>query len=379
MKDLAHLQHPSDIAVRTIISQDAWFKTMVHTAKDGIFYVNKEGLILYANEAMTMLLGYSPYEIINQYIFEFCVADDVPLLQAHIHSALDGNAEEFTFRFRNKNKNELPVQLHTRPFREENGYVTGIIGTLTPMSRHQTNQKHETCPECIELNKQKDDFITMASHELKTPLTSIKAFTQILQQTSQRDITTSTVYLEKIENQTNRLMKLINELLDVSKIRAGRFTIMKDWIDFDKLMIDVSAEISQKFSSHTLIKTGNAKQPVFADCDRIRQVIVILVQNAIKYSPHKNVIEMHVSTVNDTVRVDIRDYGIGISEKDQRKLFQPFFRVVNTQEKEVPGLGVGLYLSAEIIRAHEGTITVSSNKGTGSTFSCILPINTSHE
>lgn len=249
---------------------------------------------------------------------------------------------------------------------------------MNHMTMKQNTQKHETCPECVYLNKQKDDFITMASHELKTPLTSIKAFTQILQQTP-RTSDHASLYLDKIENQTNRLMKLINELLDVSRIRAGRFSVMKEWINFDDVVDEAVSEMGARHPSHAVKKTGSTQKKINADRDRIKQVICILVHNAIKYSPHRDLVEMQVSSEDRSVRIDVTDRGIGITEEDQRRLFQPFFRVVHTEEKEVPGLGIGLFLSAEIVRAHKGDITVVSHKGIGSTFSCLLPIHPDDE
>lgn len=374
MKDLTNHAHQTDIAVHTAPAQTEWFKTIVRTADEGVWLVNREGITLYVNDAMTVFLGYSPYEILHQYIYEFCAAEDGLLLRTQLHNTFEGNTQKFTLRFRKKNKETVSLQLHIRPFRRENGLVTGIIGTLNYMSKQQINQKHEPCPECAHLNKQKDDFITMASHELKTPLTSIKAFTQILQHNSVGDTSASAVYLRKIENQTNRLMKLINELLDVSKIRSGRFTIMKEWFYLDELINDVVSEFPMRYPSHALRKTGSTDKRIFADPDRIRQMILILIHNAVKYSPHKDAVEIDLSVKKDSVRIDIKDYGIGITEEDQRRLFQPFFRVVDTEEKEVPGLGIGLYLSAEIVHAHQGSIQVTSAKGVGSTFSCILPI-----
>lgn len=223
------------------------------------------------------------------------------------------------------------------------------------------------------LDKRKDDFISMASHELKTPVTTIKAFTQILQAISINQKEKRIAYLEKIETQVNKLTKIINDLLDISKIRNGMLGIMKEHFEFDVLVEEVIYAFKSIHSTHTITLKGKTSKNIFADRDRIAQVVANLLNNAIKYSPGGKRIVVTLSSDEKTVTVAVRDFGIGIAKKDQQKIFQNFYRVYEQSNSQFPGLGVGLHISSEIIKLHNGTMHVTSKRGKGSTFSFTIP------
>lgn len=224
------------------------------------------------------------------------------------------------------------------------------------------------------LDKRKDDFISMASHELKTPITTIKAFTQILQAISINQKEKRVAYLEKIENQVNKLTKIINDLLDISKIRNGMLGIMKEHFEFDVLVEEVIYAFKSINSTHTIILKGKTHKNVFADRDRIGQVVANLLNNAIKYSPGGKRIVVTLSSDEKSVTVAVRDFGIGIAKKDQHKIFQNFYRVYEQSNSQFPGLGVGLHISSEIIKLHNGQLHVVSKRRKGSTFSFSIPV-----
>ncbi len=223
------------------------------------------------------------------------------------------------------------------------------------------------------LEKRKDDFISMASHELKTPVTSIKAFTQLIARTVVQD--PQKEYIHKIENQTNRLIHIINEMLDVSKIRTGRFTINKELFDFDELVHEVVSNYNPTHPSHQVKVHGSSGQKVFADRTRISQVMINIASNAVKYSPQADHVDIYIGKDDKEVRFAVTDYGIGISKVNQSKIFQTFYRVVDIPDGEFPGLGIGLSIASQIIKLHGGQIGVKSSEGKGSTFWFTLPIN----
>lgn len=222
----------------------------------------------------------------------------------------------------------------------------------------------------------RDDFISVASHELRTPITSVKIFTQVLQQHSQQigDRKAET-YLEKMDKQLNKLTELIYNLLNISKIQAGRMEFTQQIFDFDSAAKDIIEVLQQGSTRHKIIIKGNTDQKVFGDEDRIGQVISNLISNAIKYSPKADKIIVHLKTKGDKIQVGIQDFGIGIATEHLEKIFERFYRVYDTADKTFPGLGIGLYISAEIIKRHNGEVWVESNAGRGSTFNFTLPIS----
>jgi len=224
------------------------------------------------------------------------------------------------------------------------------------------------------IEQRKDDFIGMASHELKTPVTSLKIFTQILRRQFESDGKKSSVkYLGKMDEQINKLTRLIRELLDVSKISAGKLQISSNTFD----IIDLTKEIIDYFQETTVQKiklVGPAKFMVKADRDRISQVIINLLSNSIKYSPKNSQIIIRIAKKKSSIEVSVTDEGVGISKDDQERIFERFYQVTSSPETTLSGLGMGLYIASQIIALHKGNLWVTSEKGKGSTFTFSLPI-----
>lgn len=226
-----------------------------------------------------------------------------------------------------------------------------------------------------ELEQRKDDFISMAGHELKTPLAALKLQTQLLaKQLAKQGISHSISVLPRMEERANHLERLINELLDVSKMREGRLEYCWEPVDLDALLQSV-VEIMQPMSTtHTIVVRGTAPGQLIGDKGRLEQVFTNLINNALKYSPDASMVEIEVSTRGKMVIVSVRDQGIGIPQEQREKVFERFYRASAPGQKAFPGLGMGLYIVAEIVKQHGGTITVESQLGKGSTFYVTLPM-----
>ncbi len=225
------------------------------------------------------------------------------------------------------------------------------------------------------LERQKDEFLGIASHELKTPVTSIKAYGQVLEAIFRRkgDLKSADLLL-KMDAQVNRLNNLIGDLLDVTKIQAGRLQFNEDFFDFNDLVADTVEELQRTTDKHTIVKKLEKTKIVYGDRERIGQVITNLITNAIKYSPHADKINVAVSGNTNQVTVCVEDFGVGIAKDKQEKVFEQFYRVSGEKQHTFPGLGLGLYISSEIIKREGGKIWVESAKGKGSTFCFSLPI-----
>ena len=222
--------------------------------------------------------------------------------------------------------------------------------------------------------RKKDEFISIASHELKTPLTSVKGYVQLLERSIDKgDIPTVKKHLQKAQLQLDKLNDLIADLLDISKIESGKLKFNKKYFNVNVLLDSIIEIIHQSNPEFKIVKTGLIEPEIFADEMRIEQVIVNFLTNAIKYSPGTT--EVHIKTVlnGDRLIVAVRDFGIGIHPDQQKSVFDKFFRVEETAI-HFQGLGIGLYISAEIIRRHEGTVGVNSVFGEGSEFYFDIPL-----
>ncbi|SFH13201.1 ATP-binding response regulator [Pedobacter insulae] len=226
-----------------------------------------------------------------------------------------------------------------------------------------------------EAERKKDEFISIASHELKTPLTSVKGYVQLLERSVIKgDTATVKKHLEKAQIQLEKLNSLIADLLDISKIESGKLKLNKQEFSIDYLLDNVLEIMHQSNPTFKIIKRGKANCNIFADEMRIEQVIVNFLTNAIKYSPGTEEILITVNVKDEQVYVAVKDSGIGMLPEQLEHVFDKFYRVEETSQR-FQGLGIGLYISSEIIRRHGGEIGVNSEYGQGSEFYFIMPIN----
>ncbi|GAA4777917.1 hypothetical protein GCM10023231_00430 [Olivibacter ginsenosidimutans] len=224
------------------------------------------------------------------------------------------------------------------------------------------------------IEERKDDFLTIASHELKTPLTAISGYIQIMTRNIPSDAGVQfRSALAKAEQNLSRLNSLIGELLDVSKIQSGNIKLHMEMFDFDKMMVEIVDAMRCTTTSHTITLTGDVSRTVYGDEVNLSQVVSNLISNAIKYSPNAREVGVFVGTVSDYVKVSISDTGIGISPNEQGRIFDRFYRIDQTQKK-FPGMGIGLYVCNQIVKNHQGTLWVESENGKGSVFSFTIPL-----
>ncbi len=226
-----------------------------------------------------------------------------------------------------------------------------------------------------ELERKKDEFISIASHELKTPLTTLKGYTQVLQENLTKRYQENMKFTSTIDNQLNKLNSLINELLDITKIQSGKLRINKERVSITDLIRESIEEIIPFVDSHK-INFRPTPVEVFLEADRFRieQVITNFLTNAIKYSEPGTDINVFIELLGGKVRVAVEDFGVGITKENREKIFEKFFQSEVYNPESVEGLGLGLYISSEIIKNHGGEIGVKSQLGKGSTFFFTLPL-----
>jgi signal transduction histidine kinase len=184
----------------------------------------------------------------------------------------------------------------------------------------------------------------------------------------------ATSILTNIRNQTNRLQKLVNDLLDVSRLQTGKLTFEKEMFRLDELVAETIEVLKGSAKRQKLIFEKTSPVSVYGDRFRIYQVITNLVTNAIKYSPDNTDIIIKVYKKNKKAEVSVQDSGIGIDKDQRKRIFERLYQVTDDKEKTFPGFGMGLYISKEIIKRHKGNIWVESEKGKGSTFYFNIPL-----
>jgi PAS domain S-box-containing protein len=224
------------------------------------------------------------------------------------------------------------------------------------------------------LEQEKSDFLSMAAHELKTPITSMKMFVELLhRQLSDTDLERPKYFAKRIKDQTDRLTELTNDLLDVSRIETGKIMLHKDKFNYSDMVLD-TIEGLQATSKQKLQYIGEKNIKIYADKFRIYQVLVNLITNATKYSAIDQTVKIKIEKKSSNIITYVKDYGIGISKNKHERIFDRLYQVTDPKEKTFPGLGLGLYISKEIIERHNGKIWLKSEKGKGSTFYFSLPI-----
>ncbi len=186
-------------------------------------------------------------------------------------------------------------------------------------------------------------------------------------------------FLNIMNEQLNKLTELITDLLNLSRMQTGQLLYREEYFDLDALVQEIMEQLQATTSTHQLLLKRKTHAQIFGDRDRLGQVLINLLANAIKYSPQADTVIVRMSTEQDHVRVDVQDFGLGISEAHHEKIFDQFYQVTDPEVQTFPGLGIGLYISWEIIKRHHGRLWVKSAKGSGSTFSFCIPLAESKE
>ncbi|MDT3404694.1 PAS domain S-box protein [Mucilaginibacter terrae] len=355
---------PEIAARKALIESEQLFRAITTASPTALWMTDNSGEITYVNQVWVNWTGRPLDEHLGSGWLNSVLPDDVQVAaDKFINDFKAQVVHESFFRITHLNGKIRWVVCTGNPQYNAEGIFKGYVGACVDI----TDQK--------QLQQQKDEFIGIASHELKTPVTSLKAYTQVLQTIFMREGDEKSAMLGKMNNQIDRLTSLIGDLLDVTKIQSGRLQFNDDYFDFNQLITELVEDLQRTTSKHQIALELNTTGTAYADKDRIVQVITNLISNAIKYSPQADKIIVRTSLKNNEINVCVQDFGIGIKEDKQHKVFEQFYRVSGDKQHTFPGLGLGLYISSEIIKREGGRIWVTSVEGQGSTFCFALPVN----
>ena len=350
-----------------ISGSDERFRALIEKSADAIALVNTKGKVLYASPATKGLMGYTPEEfkkLTNP--FELAPPDDRKLVTKLFEKLLTdpGSTEHAIYRVLHKNGKHIWIE-------------SAMTNLLNDPNVKAVVINYRDITERKLLETQKNDFISIATHELKTPVTSIKAYAQVLQSKFQKEGNTKAVeMLSKMDAQLKKLTSLIGDLLDVTRVDGGKLQFHEGVFDFNELATEIIEEMKLTTTKHPITKKLTETKIVDGDRDRIGQVITNLLSNAIKYSPHNEKIIVSTSGDKKEITLRVQDFGMGIAKNQLDKVFERFFRVGDAEDTYA-GLGLGLFISCEIIKRHGGRIWVESTGKKGSTFCFTLPIKRS--
>jgi len=339
-------------------TKNAELAAIVNSSNDAIVSKTLEGIVTSWNAAAEELFGFKAGEIIGQPILKL-IPENRKSEEDHILAKLRAgqSLKHFETIRISKTGQLLDVSLTISPIRDITGQIIGV----SKIARDISEKKHE--------ERRKNDFISMVSHELKTPLTSILLFTQIMQknyQDNKNDL--GKQMSNKIETQSKKMIAMIRDFLSLARIEEDQLQINKESITLLSLFEEVREEAQLMISKHKIKFACAEPITIFADHDKIAQVFTNLISNAIKYSPAGGTITIGCEKKDGKVKLFVSDEGIGIAKEDQEKLFNRFYRVDNDEIAHISGFGIGLYIVSEILRYHDSAIEVESEKGSGTTF-----------
>jgi PAS domain S-box-containing protein len=287
-----------------------------------------------------------------------------------MHCLATGDIYKAEVRLKSKSGEYAWHAVHGEPVMNNENAITKWVGAFTEIHHIKVEQQR------------KDDFIKIVSHELKTPVTSIKGYVQLLLTMMNKENETAFPQpfkssLVRIDAQIIKLTRLIAEMLDLSRIESNNLGLKMETFSINELVVEVVEDIVNTHSKPTINLQQEIQCQVWADRDRIGQVIINFITNGIKYSPQTNQVDIRIfASAQNQVGIAIKDYGIGIEKSQHHKIFERFYRVNGKSEQTYPGFGIGLYIANSIIQRHNGHIEVESEKGKGSEFTFFL--NTSH-
>lgn len=348
---------------------ESHFRKMADMLPGKVLNTDEDGNAYYFNQHWLSDTGKSREDLKDRG-WQNCIHQDdlEKFISAWKNSLKTGNEFEMEFRCLNKNGEYKWHLGRAVPLKNNTGKIKFWINSAIEIQKLKDEEKR------------KEDFLKMVSHELKTPLTSIKGYVQFLLSllNTEKDINLDSLplqpSLERIDTQVGRLSRLISEILDLSRLEDNKLVFQKKVFSINEFVDETIQDINHSRTGLKVQIEHQFKCCINADKDRMGQVLINLITNSVKYSSNNKLVEVKIEKgENNYVKVSVKDHGIGIAENDLQKIFDRFYRVTGENEDTYTGFGIGLFLCSEIVKRHKGILSVKSEIGEGSVFSFSLP------
>ncbi len=334
---------------------------------DGVIATDRHGNVIILNQMALSFLDIKEKDAVNKPITKILGLDDDVSAQELI-----GNQQEMMITVNEGTPDEMILHANFSLIRRVTGFVSGAVCVLHDVTEQQKNE-----------NEQRQ-FVSNVSHELRTPLTSLRAYIEALNDGAWKDPEIAPQFLEVTQEETERMIRMINDLLSLSRMDRGVVKMDLEWVNFNDFLSHVLNRFDMIIKNDEKDQTGQKKYSikrkitnqdlwVEIDTDQMMQVIDNIMNNAIKYSPDGGVITVGLTQSQNQIILSISDQGLGIPKKDLNKIFDRFYRVDKARSREQGGTGLGLAIAKEIVEAHKGKIWADSQEGKGSTFYISLP------
>ena len=370
------IQH--DITERKRTSQR--YETILKTSIDSFWYCDAQGKILDVNDALCQMLGYDRKELLSMSVSDIEAVEKPEDTAEHIKKIKQQGSDRFYTRHKRKDGKIIDIEVSTNYLKIEDGQFFVFARDITERRKIEEDLKNAKQVADV-ANKAKSEFLANMSHELRTPLNAINGFSEVLLEKYFGDLNTKQEeYVRDILESGNHLLSLINDILDLSKVEAGKEVLELAQVDIKPLLENSLVMIKEKSMKHNIaleieIPNNLTNFQIIADQRKLKQVMYNLLSNAAKFTPDGGKISVETLRQKKIIQVSVSDTGIGIPKEDQGEIFNEFYQVRNDQEAKQQGTGLGLSLVKRYIEMHGGRVWVESEgSGKGSKFSFTLPI-----
>lgn len=337
--------------------------SVLSSMTDGVIATDRRGRVILINEPAVKLLNVSRETVLSQPIVHLLGLEDQysfeDLLEEQESVNLDYSTE----------KNHYVLRANFSVIQKDTGFVNGLITVLHDITEQE------------KIDRERREFVANVSHELRTPLTTMRSYLEALADGAWRDEEIAPNFLEVTRNETERMIRLVNDLLQLSKMDSQDYQIKKEWINFIvyfNRIID-RFEITKEHNVRFIRNLPNHDIFIEMDEDKLTQVLDNIISNALKYSPEGGSVKFVVEEKENIIKVSISDQGVGIPKADLQKIFERFYRVDKARSRKLGGTGLGLAIAKEVVNAHGGKIWATSVEGKGTTIAFTLPYNHSYE
>jgi PAS domain S-box-containing protein len=369
-------------AYDALMNSEGQLRALLDTIPDLIWLKNADGVYLSCNAKFERLYGAKETEIIGKNDYDFVDEELADFFFRNDRRAIEAgkptvNEEQVTFA---NDGHEEYLETIKSPMYDSSGKLIGVLG----VGRDITERKHaedillHAKMDAETANRIKSEFLANMSHELRTPLNSIFGFSQLLNERVQGELNEKQAsYVSNIMKSSKHLIELINDILDLSKVEAGKMKLEREKFNIADLVEDTVSSmkpLAKNKNTDLITDFMILDSEIYADRKKIKDILYNLLSNAVKFTPENGRVSIKVNCDNETLDIEVSDTGIGISEMDQKKIFEPFRQVNSFMTREFEGTGLGLAIVKRYVELHSGTLNLKSEPGKGSTFSFDIPI-----